>query len=147
LLERHDIETLLHEHERQPAERLAQKQLAYKVTDTVHGKDQADKQQRIVQVISGDGDPGSLDASEITILSEEGLCFQAQPGTPIIEIMVRTGLASSNSEARRFLQSKAIYVNNQPFSKAHLETSDFKNGRLMLRRGKAYKDSALIELG
>jgi hypothetical protein len=43
-------------------------------------------------------------------------------------------------------QSGAVYVDNQTLSRDHLEAADFKNGRLMLRRGKAYKDSALIEL-
>ena len=70
-----------------------------------------------------------------------------RPGVNIIEILVKTDLASSNTEARRLMEAGAIYVNNQSFSKAHLESADFKNGRLMLRRGKAYKDSALIELG
>jgi tyrosyl-tRNA synthetase len=72
--------------------------------------------------------------------------LKTQPGTPIIELLVKSGLAASNSEARRLCQSKAIYINNQQFTKEHLDSADFKNGRLLLRRGKAFKDSALIEL-
>jgi tyrosyl-tRNA synthetase len=64
----------------------------------------------------------------------------------VVGVLVQTGLASSNSDARRLLQGKAVYVNNQQLDKPHLDSTDFINGRLMLRRGKAHKDSALVEL-
>jgi hypothetical protein len=36
-------------------------------------------------------------------------------------------------------------VNNQKVTKETLEASDFQNGRLLIRKGKAFKDSALVE--
>ena len=54
---------------------------------------------------------------------------------------------ASNTEARRFLKENAISVNGQKVQRETFEASDFHNGRLMLRRGKAFKDSALVELG
>jgi tyrosyl-tRNA synthetase len=67
-------------------------------------------------------------------------------GMPIIEILVSTGLAQSNSEARRLKESGAVYINNEKFDGPHRSVLHFNNKRLLIRRGKAFKDSALIEL-
>jgi tyrosyl-tRNA synthetase len=146
LLEKTKIESLLNEHKQDPSKRTAQKALAYEVTSAVHGKDQADKQKHIALALFGEESISSLNDAELATIREEIPHLAIQPGTPVIEVLVKTGLANSNSEARRLAQSKAIYVNNQPFSEDHLGAGDFSNGRLMLRRGKAYKDSALVEL-
>jgi tyrosyl-tRNA synthetase len=61
-------------------------------------------------------------------------------------VLVSTGLARSNSEARRLKESGAVYINSEKADKDHLDASDFRNGKLLIRRGKAFKDSALIEL-
>ncbi|HEX5395173.1 MAG TPA: hypothetical protein VFW52_02400, partial [Candidatus Saccharimonadales bacterium] len=64
----------------------------------------------------------------------------------IVDALVAGKLAQSNSDARRLLASNAIYINGQSVSRDKFEQSDFGGGRLLLRRGKAYKDSALVEL-
>jgi tyrosyl-tRNA synthetase len=146
LLPKNEIEQIMQEQHVNPAERAAQKKLAYEVTSIVHGKDQADKVRNATNVVMGAIHIGDVSEQITTVLREEIPSLKVQPGKPLIEGLVETKLASSNSEARRLIQNKAIYVNNQQFSKDHLESSDFKNNRLLLRRGKAYKDSALIEL-
>jgi tyrosyl-tRNA synthetase len=146
LLPKDEIDSLESQQKQDPAARPAQKRLAYEVTTVVHGQDQAKKQERIAQALFSGGDTSGLDESEIATIREELPGKKVQPGSSVIEVLVESGLASSNSEARRLLDSKAIYVNNQPFQKPHLDSADFKDGRLILRRGKAYKDSALVEL-
>lgn len=146
MLSKAEIVELEAQQKKSPAERPAQKKLAQEVTTIVHGADQAKKQQRIVQAVFGGGSLAELDEADIATVREELPSKKAHPGSSVMEVLVETGLASSNSEARRLLQNKAIYVNNQPFDKSHLDSSEFKNGRLMLRRGKAHKDSALVEL-
>jgi tyrosyl-tRNA synthetase len=146
LLPKDEIDSLESQQKQDPASRPAQKRLAYEVTAIVHGQDQAKKQERIAQALFSGGDISGLDESEIATVRDELPGKKVQPGSSVIEVLVESGLASSNSEARRLLDSKAIYVNNQPFQKPHLDSADFKDGRLILRRGKAYKDSALVEL-
>jgi tyrosyl-tRNA synthetase len=146
LIDKAEFVSLIKAQKADPAGRAAQKKLAYEVTALAHGPDQAKKQEHIAQALFGGGELNSLDETEIATVREELPSLKVQPGTPVIEALVKTGLAASNSEARRLAQSKALYVNNQSFSKDHLEAGDFKNGRLLLRRGKAYKDSALLEL-
>ena len=146
LLSKEEIESLAAKQSKNPAERIAQKRLAQEVTTIVHGKDQAMKQENIANALFGEGSINDLSDAEIATVRKEVPSTKVQPGSSVIQILVQTGLAASNSEARRLAQSKAVYVNNKQFEKPHLESSDFKNGRLILRRGKAYKDSALIEL-
>jgi tyrosyl-tRNA synthetase len=146
LLSKDEINSLESQQKQDPAARPAQKRLAYEVTAIVHGQDQAKKQERIARALFSGGGISGLDESEIATVRQEIPSKKIQPGSSVIEVLVESGLASSNSEARRLLDSKAIYVNNQPFQKPHLDSADFKDGRLILRRGKAYKDSALVEL-
>jgi tyrosyl-tRNA synthetase len=146
LLARKDIEKVMNEQRSNPAERTGQKKLADEITEIVHGKDQADKARNATNVIMDRTSAGDVSESVLSVLREEVPSKKIQPGSSTIEVLVETGLAASNSEARRLLQSKAIYVNNNQFDKPHLDAADFKSGRLMLRRGKAYKDSALVEL-
>jgi len=146
LLSKEDIESLEAQQKERPADRPAQKRLASEVTAIVYGPDQAKRQEHIAQVLFSGGDIHSLDDSEVATVREELPSRKVQPGSAVVEVLVQTGLAGSNSEARRLLESKAVYVNNQPFQRPHLDSADFTDGRLMLRRGKAYKDSALVEL-
>ena len=146
LLDRDEIGKLSKEHKASPAERPAQKRLAFEVTALAHGEDQARRQEHIAQVLFEGGELSQLDAAELATIREEISAVKVQPGTPVIETLVKSGLAASNSEARRLLEGKAVYVNNVSFEKGHLEAGDFKNNRLLLRRGKAFKDSALVEL-
>lgn len=146
LLSREDIESLTSQSKSNPAERAAQKRLAIEVTSLVHGAEQASTQEHIAEVLFGGGDIAGLSDKDLDTIREEVASLKAQPGTPVIEALVKTGLATSNSEARRLSQSQAVYVNNQQFNKEHLDAVDFKSGRLLLRRGKSFKDSALVEL-
>jgi tyrosyl-tRNA synthetase len=145
LLAKEEIENIISEFSHNPSARSAQKRLAYEVTKLVHGEDQARKQQRTTEALFG-SELENLDESEIATIREEFPNLTIPAGMPIIEVLISTDLAKSNSEARRLKESGAIYVNNEKFSKDHLESGDFKNKRLLLRRGKAFKDSALIEL-
>jgi tyrosyl-tRNA synthetase len=140
------IEQLMGEFNQNKSARAAQKRLAFEVTKIVHGQQQAEKQERITEVLFGGKNLTELDESEIVVVRQEFPAQKIHAGMPVIEALVATDLAKSNSEARRLKTEGAIYVNNQKFDKDHLESGDFQNGRLLLRRGKAFKDSALLEL-
>ena len=145
-LEREQIEAIVKEHTKSPQKRVAQTELAKYITDLVHGQASREFAQQITKYLIGELSVTEATKQEIAEVKLSLPNLAVQPGTPLLEALVGSGLANSNSEARRLIQSRAVYVNNQPFSKDHLEASDFRNGRLMLRRGKAFKDSALIEL-
>jgi tyrosyl-tRNA synthetase len=146
LLPKDEIEAIVKQHKSDPQKRSAQTRLAAEVTDLVHGKDMRKFAQDVTKYLTGE--VPVADASEAALKEVRKALpnIKVQPGTPLFEVIVSSGLASSNTEARRLVQGQAVYVDNESFSKVHLESKDFKNGRLMLRRGKAYKDAALIEL-
>lgn len=127
--------------------RSAQKALAYEVTKLVHGRERAESVKRISNVLFGNDDYNSLTEEDFEQLKSELPTVDVEAGvTPIYEALVGSGLASSNGEARRFLESNAIYINGQqlPMSKTKIETDDLINGHAILRRGK--NSSAVIKL-
>jgi tyrosyl-tRNA synthetase len=145
MLSKEEVDGIINEFKQNPSARVAQQKLAYEVTKIVHGQDQAAKQQRITEALFG-GELEHLEEAEVATIREEFPNLTVPAGMPVLDILISTELAKSNSEARRLKESGAIYVNNQKFAKDHLEAGDFKNNRLLIRRGKAFKDSALIEL-
>ncbi|HET7827535.1 MAG TPA: tyrosine--tRNA ligase, partial [Candidatus Saccharimonadales bacterium] len=146
LLDRVTIGAFLKAAKIKPADRIPQKKLAFEVTALVHGEAQAKRQEHIARAVFDSQSFTELDDSEMAVVRQEMPNIKAQPGTPAYEILVKAGLAASNSEARRLVQAAATYVNGAPFKKDHIESSDFINGRLIFRRGKSFKDSALVEL-
>ncbi len=144
LFDQQKIEQIMNEFNANRAGRAAQKALAYEVTKLVHGQDHADRQVRIAEAIAKQ-QVGSLDETEIAILREEMPHATVHPGSDIADLLVQVGLAGSKTEARRLLQGNAIAINGEKTQKEQLEDSDFTNGRLLIRKGKAFKDSALVE--
>jgi tyrosyl-tRNA synthetase len=146
LLSKAEIETVMDKQKQAPQEREAQKRLAREVTLLVHGKEAVHFAEKVTEYLVGKRSVSEADDNELKEVRAALPNVTANPGTPVLDALVQSGLAASNTEARRLVQNKAVYVDGEQFTKDHLESSDFKNGRLILRRGKAFKDSALIEL-
>ncbi len=143
-LDKPKIEQVMRDFNENRASRVAQKTLAFEVTKLVHGEEQAHKQVHIAEAVASQSLRG-LDETEVATLREEMPHAAARPGDEVAELLVQTGLAGSKTEARRFVAENAISVNGQKSQAEQLTEEDFEDGRLLLRRGKAFKDSALIE--
>lgn len=139
------VEAILRDHWSNPSERDGQKSLADEVTRIVHGEDEGQKARVIGNVLTGRTEVGAIAPHILEAMRREVPSVSVRLGVEIAEVLVQTGLASSKTEARRFITENAISINGQKSQKEHLEDHDFQNGRLLLRRGKAFKDSALIE--
>ena len=146
LLAREKIDEIAKRHTQSPEKRLAQIELAREVTRLVHGQDKLEFAEEVAKYLTGERPVSEANDEALSEVRQALPAIRVQPGSSMIDILVQSGLAASNSEARRLVQSKAVYVSGDQFKKTHLESEDFKNGRLMLRRGKAFKDSALVEL-
>lgn len=140
------IDAVMEEHRQVPSARVAQKRLAYEVTAIVHSNEIADSVAHASEVLFGAGDFGILKPSDFDMLRSELPYFEVAIDTPIFEVLVQSGLASSNSEARRFLHDSAIYINGSQFSseKHTLSREDALHGHVILRRGK--NNTALVKL-
>lgn len=138
LLTKEDIDAVLAEFNTDRSNRAAQKTLAYEVTKIVHGQERAESVRRITEVLFGARDYDELTPEDFAALGNELGEFEAAAGVELAGALVDAGLATSKGEARRFLDSNAIYINGSqiPLNKTTLNDDDAINGYLVLRRGK-----------
>lgn len=132
--------------EKDKAERLAQKTLAYEVTSLVHGEDRADAVKRLSEALFGGNDYGDLKAEDMHLLKDELPYVEvAEHDADLVSVLTESGLASSNSEARRFVKERAVYVNGEQLrDETSLSKSHALHGHVILRRGK--NSMALIRI-
>lgn len=142
-----EIDRVMKAHRQNPSERTAQTALAQAVTALVHGESHNASASTVTAYINGKRPLSQATPDEIEQIRLQIPVLTSKAGEPIIKLLVDTGLASSNSEARRLLAGKAVYINGQPVTEELLAAADFDGGLALLRRGKAYKDSALIVHG
>lgn len=145
LLSKPEIEAIMAAHHADPGARIAQTHLAVEATKLVHGGDAMQAAEVVTSVLTGKRPIGEAE-NVLEELRREIPTVSTKADGSVIEALVTSGLASSNSEARRLLQGNAVAVNGQKIARESFEAGDFQNGRLLLRRGKAFKDSALVEL-
>lgn len=146
LLNQEEIQAIMARHHENPGARIAQHKLAEEVTALVHGEGAARLAWHVSAVLTGKETVDTLDDAMLDALRAEIPSVKTNETGSLIVALVKAGLASSNTEARRLLQGNAVSLNGQKISREQFESSDFQNGRLLLRRGKAYRDSALVEL-
>ena len=146
-LGRSEIDAIMDKHQKNPGERYAQQCLAAEATTLVHGEDNAGRAAIVSDVLTSKVPVESISSETARAISGEIPSITVKAGDSLIDILVRVGLAMSNTEARRLLSSGAIYLNGQPTSSEQLDGEILDGRYALLRRGKAYKDSALLELG
>jgi tyrosyl-tRNA synthetase len=114
------IESALVEHAADPGRRVAQRLLAREVTATVHGEEAAKQAVATTAAMFGGG--GDLSRAE---LPERVVSRAALPGEiPIVDLLVASGLASSKGEARRGIQGRGFYLNDEAIDAVDLTLGD-----------------------
>ncbi len=139
-LSRAEIEELELQTKDKPFLRAGQKKLAEQVTSLVHGADETERIQSASAALFGGGHltGGSALASAL----HEAGSITIQRGGPLpslVELMVSTGLAKSNGEARRTISEGGAYLNNERVADIDLvpTLADLIDDTwLVLRRGK-----------
>ena len=111
-LDKETLEEIMSAHNESKSSRLAQKHLAFEVTKIVHGEVRAEAVRRVSEVLFGDEDYAQLSVDDFIELKDELPTIKVSYGSEIVDVLVSVGLASSKGEARRFLQSNAVYINN-----------------------------------
>lgn len=137
-----DLESgLLHN----PGSRNAQRRLAYAVTALVHGDVQATMAEKVSACLFGDVPPAELSAAEIELLKENAPRAEFTSGTPIVDILVGTGLATSKREARTFIEGGAVSVQGVKVESLNSLCTREKEGEVVVvRRGKKHMALALL---
>jgi tyrosyl-tRNA synthetase len=109
-----EIEELVRQAQTNPSARAAQKTLAREVTTLVHGKERTESVERVTDVLFGGADFNTLDGPDLDALAREILVVTL--GSSLIEVLVKSGLALSNGEARRLISSGAVSINGEKVS-------------------------------
>jgi tyrosyl-tRNA synthetase len=145
---RTEIEELEGATAERPEARAAQQILASDLTALLHGDDEARRAVAASQAIFGQGELRELDVAALESVAA------ALPGATldgempaVAELLVRTGLARSRSDARRVVAEGGAYLNNVRVSEAEQVPAegDLLHGRwLVVRRGK--RNVALAEV-
>ncbi len=146
LLGKEEIEALEAEHQKDLGRRILQKRLAEDITTRVHSKEDmvaAIKASEILFGKSTDADLKQLDAATLNDIFEgvpqnNMTKSELENGTPIIEVLVKSGFFPSNGEARRALQENSISVNKSKVDATYqVSNTDILNGNMiLLQKGK-----------
>ncbi len=110
-----DLEQALFE---RPEQREAQRCLAQEMTQMIHGQTAVTKAEQAARVLFG-GDLAGLDAADIAEIFADVPSSQIAKtelegeGSPIVDLLVSSELASSKGDARRAIKGGGIYLNNQ----------------------------------
>jgi tyrosyl-tRNA synthetase len=125
-----------------PQERRAQRAAANAIVSLVHGADAAERAERAGEALFAES---IADLDESTLLqvvadapSSKVARSELEGGIDAAELVVRSDLASSLGEARRFIEQGGVYVNNVRVAPgAKVDTSMLLHDRYaLLRRGR-----------
>jgi tyrosyl-tRNA synthetase len=135
-----EVRDLVAAHRATPERRRAQRVLAHDVTALVHGEEAASAADEAAEVLFG-GDPSAASAAGLEVVRREvpGTTLPAAALADVVPVLVHTGLASSNGDARRTLAQRGFRVNGNVLAE-HDVLADVPRlaGRfLLLRRGKS----------
>ena len=118
---------------RGPAIRQAKQALAHNVTATVHGREAADTARETARALfaAAEGDSEAVPATMVA-------AAELEAGIPLVELLVRTGLAPSRGAARRLVAQGGAYVGDARAAdpEAVVDRSQVPDDGLLLRAGR-----------
>jgi tyrosyl-tRNA synthetase len=119
-----EIDRVLADHARDPGKRVAQRRLAEDLTGRVHGRQAANEAIETSRALfggkAGRGSgraPGEMPTREVSRTALGG-------HLGVVELLVSSGLATSKADARRGIQGKGFYLNDEPIETADLQLSE-----------------------
>ncbi|MCQ2434821.1 MAG: tyrosine--tRNA ligase [Oscillospiraceae bacterium] len=115
----------------------AKELLAFELTKLVHGEEEAQKQLDAAKAIFAGG--GNSDSMPTTTISADEL---TDGKIGLLTLLVKTGLASSNGEARRLVQQGGITVNDGKITDATAQIA--MDGEVIVKKGKKVFHKAIL---
>lgn len=112
-----------------PSGRQAQKTLAHEVTKIVHGEERTASVERVTAVLFGGSSIADLSGDDLEMLAGEIPTYGSDKS--LVELLVESGNASSNGDARRLLESGGVSVNGEKVSQDEMIA-----GRALVKKGK-----------
>ena len=114
-LSKEEIDALEESVKNEPEKRLAQKTLAYEIVKDLHGKDEASKARDTSEEVFSKGySEEGMESADITL----------EDGNNIMDVLVKTNIAPSKSEARRLVLGNGISINSEKVSDPNMIISE-----------------------
>jgi len=142
-----EIMEIMKKHNEAPEERLAQKTLAREFIKDLHWEAEYQKVQKIIDVLFWDWDKLELiskmsDDEKAALARETGSVKMEWDEVRLLDLVVQSGLASSNGEVKKMIQAGSIYFNEEKVEDIQktVKSDDLVNGVGLLRKWKkSYK--------
>lgn len=137
-LNREEIEELEVSNNLEPEKRLAHKALAREVITDLHGKDEYDKAVKLSEVLFS-GHVKELSSDELELVFKNMPHVNAENGLNIVDFLVNTGICSSKREAREFVVSSSITINEEKINDVNTivdHSLSINDDTLVVRKGK-----------
>jgi tyrosyl-tRNA synthetase len=137
-LTKEEIENIAKIHQAAPEKRYAQKKLAEEIITFLHGKSEYEKAVKISECLFTEK-INTLSANDILENLKDVPSFSVEKGTILIDMLVNNKICSSRREAREFLSSGAISINNEKISDENTiinEKFAIDSKIIVLRKGK-----------
>jgi tyrosyl-tRNA synthetase len=148
-----------------PASRVGQRRLAFEVTKLIHGEETAQEVEKSAKslfsqaTLTGSGGMSATGHVSVTdqlsisdlvtvVPSTRITAAELAAGLPVLEMLVRTGLARSKSAARTLIAQGGLYVNDRRWTDPDqpLTERDTLSGRgILLRSGKRSYHLLLVD--
>jgi tyrosyl-tRNA synthetase len=125
-----------------PELREAHHRLAYEVVSVVHGESQARLAEQASKELFGRGREDLASADDVPGI-ELGR-QEVETGITVVDVLVRSGLATSRSNARRLIEQGGIYASGERLT-ADVTISELYDGEpILIRKGK--KDYLMVRI-
>ncbi len=112
----------------------AKERLAYEVTKIIHGEEEAEKARAAAKALFSSGSTGKEGVPSVSVPIAD-----LESGIGVLDLYTRSGLTSSNGDARRLVTQGGAEINGKKISdpKAVITLSDLDDdGELLLKAGK-----------
>ena len=138
-----EIMDVMKKHQEAPEQRLAQKTLAREFIRDLHWEAEIEKVQKIIDVLFGDWDKLAIiskmsDDEKSALARETGSVKMNWSEVRLMDLIVESGLASSNGETKKMIQAGSIYFNEEKVEDIQktVKSEDLINGVGLLRKWK-----------
>ncbi len=137
-LSKEEIEALQESNKNEPHLRLAHKTLAREIITFLHGSEEYEKAVKISESLFS-GNINNLSLEELKIGFKDVPHFEIKEAISVLEMLVNNNICSSKREAREFLNSGAIIINEQKITDENFVITKnlaIDNEIIVVRRGK-----------
>ena len=138
-----EIDNIVSEHQKDPGTRFGQKKLAEYIVELIFGKEEMSHVNKITEILFSHDNKldliKKLNNKEIMALkSATGGCEIEWNEFRILDLCTKSGLTESNWEAKKMIQSWAIFCNEEKIEDIQktFSKSDMINWVFLLRKGK-----------